>query len=53
MEKRRSKNGMIDREGRRLMGFLEERDWMIFNGGIEGMRGRSSHLRGGERLHSN
>lgn len=47
-EKRRSKNGKIDREGRRLMGFLEERDWMIFNGGIEGMRGRSSHLRGGE-----
>lgn len=47
-EKRRSKNGNIDREDRRLMGFLEERDWMIFNGGIEGMRRGSSHLRVGE-----
>lgn len=46
------KNGKIDREGRRFMEFLEERDWMIFNGGIEGMRRGSSHLRG-ERLHSN
>lgn len=31
-EKRRSKVGKIDRQGRRLVEFLEERGWMIFYG---------------------
>lgn len=33
---RRSKNGKINREGRILVDFVEERGWSVFNGNIKG-----------------
>lgn len=50
-EKRHSKVGKIDRQGRRLVEFLEERDWMIFYG-TEGDEERVHFCRG-KRLYSN
>lgn len=44
---RRSKDGVINREGRMMVNFLEERGW-IYNGTIKGDEGGSLHSQGGK-----
>lgn len=48
-EKRRknSKNKKMDREGERLVDFLEDRGWSIFNGSIRGDEGGEFKFMGG------